>query len=38
MIEGSVRALATRIDTIFSSYFKHIPEDARGGRIRPEAA
>ncbi len=38
MIEGSVRALATRIDTIFSSYFKHIPENARGGRIRPEAA
>ena len=38
MIEGSVRALATRIDTIFSSYFKHIPEDSRGGRIRPEAA
>ena len=38
MIESSVRALATRIDTIFSSYFKHIPEDARGGRIRPEAA
>ncbi len=38
MIEGSVRALATRIDTIFSSYFKHIPEDSRGGRMRPEAA
>ena len=38
MIEGSVRALATRIDTIFSSYFRHIPENARGGRIRPEAA
>ena len=38
MIEGSVRALATRIDTIFSSYFKHIPEPSRGGRIRPEAA
>ena len=38
MIEGSVRALATRIDTIFSSYFKHLPESARAGRIRPEAA
>ena len=38
MIEGSVRALSTRIDTIFASYFKHIPEDARSGRIRPEAA
>ena len=38
MIEGSVRALSTRIDTIFSSYFKHLPEGARAGRIRPEAA
>ena len=38
MIEGSVRALSTRIDTIFSSYFKHIPESARAGRIRPEAS
>ena len=38
MIEGSVRALATRMETIFSSYFKHLPEAARAGRIRPEAA
>lgn len=38
MITGSVRALSTRIDTIFSSYFKHLPEKARAGRIRPEAA
>jgi len=38
LIEGSVRALATRIDTVFASYFKHLPEQARAGRIRPEAA
>lgn len=38
MIEGSVRALSTRIETIFSSYFKHLPESSRAGRIRPEAA
>lgn len=38
MIEGSVRALATRIDTIFSSCFKHLPETARAGRIRSETA
>ena len=38
MIQGSIRALSTRIETIFSSYFKHMPEDARAGRIRPEAA
>ena len=38
MIQGSVRALSTRIETIFSSYFKHLPEQARAGRIRPEDA
>ncbi len=38
MVAGSVRALSTRIDTIFSSCFKHLPEPARAGRIRPEAA
>ncbi len=38
MIDGSVRALSTRIETIFSSYFRHLPEPARSGRIRPEAA
>ena len=36
MIQSTVRALSTRIDTIFSSYFKHLPEPARAGRIRPE--
>ena len=38
MIQGSIRALSTRMETIFSSYFKHLPEQARAGRIRPEAA
>ena len=38
MIQGSIRALSTRIETIFSSYFKHLPEESRAGRIRPEAA
>ena len=38
MIQGNVRALSTRIETIFSSYFKHLPEEARAGRIRPESA
>ena len=38
MIQSSVKALSTRIETVFSSYFKYLPEPARGGRIRPEAA
>lgn len=38
VIQGAVRALATRIETVFSSYFKHLPEPARAGRIRPESA
>ena len=38
MIEGSVRALSTRIETVFSSYLRRLPEPARAGRIRPEAA
>ncbi len=38
MIQGSIRALATRIETIFSSYFKHLPEVSRAGRVRPETA
>ena len=38
MVQGTVRALSTRIDTVFSSYFKHLPEPARAGRIRPEQA
>ena len=38
MIEGSIRSLSTRIETVFSSYFKHVPEAARAGHIRPERA
>ncbi len=37
-VRGSVRRLSTRIDTIFSSYLRHMPEPARAGRIRSEAA
>ena len=38
LIQSAVRALSTRIDTIFSSYFKHLPEPAKAGKIRPEQA
>ncbi len=34
---GSIRRLSTRIDTIFSSYLRHMPEPARAGRARSEA-
>ena len=37
-LQSAVRALSTRIDTVFASYRKHLPEPARAGRIRPEAA
>ena len=37
-IRHSVRDLSTRIDTVLSSYLKHLPEPARAGRVRPEAA
>ncbi len=36
--QGSVRRLSTRIDTILSSYLRRMPEPARAGRVRPEAA
>ena len=38
MVSSSIRRLSTRIDTVLSSYFKHLPEPARSGLIRPEAA
>ena len=38
VIQSTVRALSTRIDTVFSSYFKHLPEPAKAGKIRPEQA
>ena len=37
-IRSGVRELSTRIETVFSSYLKHLPEPSRQGRIRPEAA
>ena len=37
-IQSAVRALSTRIDTVFESYRKHLPEPARAGRMRPDAA
>ena len=38
MIQSTVRALSTRVETIFSSYFKHLPEAAKAGRIQTEKA
>lgn len=38
VIRSAVRTLATRLETVFSSYFKHLPEPSRAGRIRPEQA
>ena len=37
-IAHSIRDLSTRIDTVLSSYLKHMPEPSRAGRLRPEAA
>lgn len=37
-IESSVRALAARLDTVFSSYFRQMPEKSRAGRIKAELA
>ncbi len=38
MLQHSVRALSTRLETVISSYFRHLPEPSRSGRLRPEAA
>ena len=38
VIRHTIKDLTTRIDTVLSSYLKHMPEPARRGRIRPEAA
>ncbi|MBQ9685881.1 MAG: VWA domain-containing protein [Oscillospiraceae bacterium] len=37
-MQSSIRALTTRMETVFSSYFKHQPEVSRAGHIRPELA
>ena len=34
----AIKALTTRIETVLSSYLKHLPEPARSGRISPEKA
>ncbi|MCR4656112.1 MAG: hypothetical protein K5770_07795 [Lachnospiraceae bacterium] len=36
MVQGSIRRLYVRIDTVFSSYRKRLPEPSRSGRLRPE--
>lgn len=38
VLESAGRALAVRLDTVLSSYFRHMPEPARFGRIRAERA
>ena len=38
LIRSSIRTLSAHIDTILSSYLKHLPEKAKAGRIRPELA
>lgn len=38
MIQNSVRKLSTQIETLLRSWQKHLPEPARRGRLRPEAA
>ena len=35
-MQSSIRALTMRMETVFSSYFKHLPEASRAGRLRPE--
>ncbi|MCR5825333.1 MAG: hypothetical protein K6G54_02075 [Oscillospiraceae bacterium] len=38
MIRHNVRALTTRLETVISSYFRHMPEPHRSGRLRSEVA
>lgn len=38
LIDHSVRALSTRLETVLSSYFRHLPEPSRSGRLRSEVA
>ena len=37
-LQHAVKALSARLETVFSSYFKHLPEPALAGRIAPEKA
>ena len=38
LIRSSVKSLSAKLDTILSTYFKHMPEKALTGRISPENA
>ena len=38
IVRHTVTDLSTRIETVLSSYLKHLPEPSRAGRIRPEKA
>ena len=38
VVRHTVTDLSTRIETVLSSYLKHLPEPSRSGRIRPERA
>ena len=37
-IQDGIRELSTRIETVFDTFRKHLPEVSRAGRIRPETA
>lgn len=37
-LRSSIRTLSSHIETVLSSYLKHLPEKSKAGRIRPEIA
>lgn len=37
-MQGAVKALSVRVETMLASYLRHLPEPARAGRICPEKA
>ena len=37
-LQHTIKALSTRMETVLSSYLKHLPEPSRSGRICPEKA
>lgn len=37
-MQHTIKALTTRMETVLSSYLKHLPEPSRAGRISPEKA
>ncbi len=36
LLSGSMRALAAKLETVLSSYYMHVPEMSRAGRVRSE--